>query len=85
MPVSGMSRQSKNFNAGPHLALIAVQVIFGTWGIPAKIALRVITPFGLSAIRVAATAVLAAAIVLLILVLPQRPGRHPSSTDAVPA
>jgi len=51
-----MSRQSKNFNAGPHLALIAVQVIFGTWGIPAKIALRVITPFGLSAIRVAATA-----------------------------
>ena len=52
-----MSRQSKNFNAGPHLALIAVQIIFGTWGIPAKIALRVITPFGLSAIRVAATAV----------------------------
>lgn len=51
-----MSRQSKTFNAGPHLALIAVQLIFGTWGIPAKIALRVITPFGLSAIRVAATA-----------------------------
>jgi drug/metabolite transporter (DMT)-like permease len=51
-----MSRQTQNFNAGPHLALIAVQVIFGTWGIPAKIALRAITPFGLSAIRVAAAA-----------------------------
>jgi drug/metabolite transporter (DMT)-like permease len=47
-----MSGQTRNFNAGPHLALIAVQVIFGTWGIPAKIALTQITPFGLSGIRV---------------------------------
>src|ERR1044071_6963139 len=46
----------RQFAAGPHLALIAVQIIFGTWGIPAKIALRQITPFGLSAIRVAAAA-----------------------------
>jgi drug/metabolite transporter (DMT)-like permease len=52
-----MSRQPRNFNAGAHLALIAVQVIFATWGIPAKEALRQITPFGLSAIRVAAAAV----------------------------
>jgi drug/metabolite transporter (DMT)-like permease len=51
-----MSRQTRNFNAAPHLALLAVQVIFATWGIPAKIALRQITPFGLSAIRVAAAA-----------------------------
>jgi drug/metabolite transporter (DMT)-like permease len=51
-----MSRQTRNFAPGPHLALIAVQVIFATWGIPAKIALREITPFGLSAIRVAAAA-----------------------------
>src|SRR6476619_5641050 len=51
-----MSGQTRNFNAGPHLALLAVQVIFGTWGIPAKIALRQITPFGLSAIRVIAAA-----------------------------
>jgi len=51
-----MSRQTRNFATGPHLALIAVQVIFGTWGIPAKIALRQITPFGLSAIRVVAGA-----------------------------
>ena len=52
-----MSRQTRNFAAGPHVALIAVQLIFGTWGIPAKIALRGLTPFGLSAIRVAAAAV----------------------------
>ena len=51
-----MSRQTRNFNPGAHLALLAVQLIFGTWGIPAKIALRQITPFGLSAIRVAAAA-----------------------------
>src|ERR1041385_424837 len=52
-----MLRPTRTFKAAPHLALIAVQIIFGTWGIPAKIALRQITPFGLSAIRVAATAV----------------------------
>ncbi len=51
-----MSRQTRSFNAGPHLALIAVQIIFGTWGIPAKLALHQLTPFGLSAIRVAAAA-----------------------------
>ena len=47
-----MPRPLQNFKAWPHLALIAVQVIFGTWGIPAKIALAQITPFGLSGIRV---------------------------------
>ena len=57
-----MSRQPRNFNAAPHLALIAVQLIFGTWGIPAKIALRQITPFGLSAIRVATAAAVFAVI-----------------------
>ena len=51
-----MSRRTQN-SAGPHLALIAVQIIFGTWGIPAKVALRQITPFGLSAIRVVTGAV----------------------------
>src|ERR1043166_2479291 len=51
-----MLRPTQNFTAGPHLALLAVQVIFGTWGIPAKIALRQITPFGLSGIRVVAAA-----------------------------
>lgn len=51
-----MAGPTQKFNAGPHLALIAVQVIFGTWGIPAKIALSQITPFGLSGIRVVAAA-----------------------------
>ncbi len=51
-----MPRPTRKFNAGPHLALITVQLIFGTWGIPAKIALRQITPFALSAIRVALAA-----------------------------
>src|SRR5262249_38306226 len=52
-----MTKLAQRFATGPHLALIAVQIIFGTWGIPAKIALRYITPFGLSAIRVVAAAV----------------------------
>jgi drug/metabolite transporter (DMT)-like permease len=52
-----MAKQSRYLPAGPHLALMAVQLIFGTWGIPAKIVLRVITPFSLSGIRVAAAAV----------------------------
>src|SRR5215831_4714196 len=52
-----MSRQTRNFTAAPHLALIAVQIIFATWGIPAKIALRQITPFSLSGIRVVAAAI----------------------------
>ena len=36
---------------------------------------------GLELSRVVATAVLAVAILVLILVIPQRPGRHPGSTD----
>lgn len=51
-----MAKQTRHLPAGPHLALVAVQLIFGTWGIPAKIALRQITPFSLSAIRVAIAA-----------------------------
>jgi drug/metabolite transporter (DMT)-like permease len=51
-----MAKQSPRLLAGPQLALFAVQLIFGTWGIPAKIALRSITPFTLSAIRVAIAA-----------------------------
>jgi drug/metabolite transporter (DMT)-like permease len=51
-----MAKQPRYHPAGPHLALFAVQMIFGTWGIPAKIALRLITPFSLSAIRVAIAA-----------------------------
>jgi drug/metabolite transporter (DMT)-like permease len=57
-----MAKQTRHLPAGPHLALFAVQLIFGTWGIPAKIALRQITPFSLSAIRVAIAAATFAAI-----------------------
>ena len=49
-------KAQRKIRAAPHLALLAVQMIFGTWGIPAKIALREITPFALSAIRVAMAA-----------------------------
>jgi drug/metabolite transporter (DMT)-like permease len=40
-------------SAGPHLALVAVQVIFGTWPIVGKVALRTIPSAGLVGLRVA--------------------------------
>ena len=42
--------------AAPHLALIAVQLMFGTWPIVGKIALRVFSSAGLVAFRVAGAA-----------------------------
>ena len=42
---------------GPHAALLAVQVIFGTWPVMGKIALRVVPSTGLVAIRVGGAAV----------------------------
>jgi drug/metabolite transporter (DMT)-like permease len=39
--------------AGPHVALLAVQLIFGTWPVVGKIALRALPSTGLVAIRVA--------------------------------
>jgi drug/metabolite transporter (DMT)-like permease len=39
--------------SGPHLALITVQIIFGTWPIFGKIVLRVLPSTGLVALRVA--------------------------------
>ena len=53
-----MSQMTRKNGAGPHLALIAVQLIFGTWGIPGKIVLRVLPVFGLSALRIAGAAVM---------------------------
>lgn len=41
---------------GPHLALIAVQIIFGTWPIVGKVALRSIPSTGLVGLRVAGAA-----------------------------
>jgi drug/metabolite transporter (DMT)-like permease len=42
-----------NHSAAPHLALISVQVLFGTWPIVGKIALRAIPSLALVAFRVA--------------------------------
>ena len=42
---------------GPHAALLAVQVIFGTWPVLGKIALRAVPSTGLVAIRVGGAAV----------------------------
>ena len=59
---------------GPHVALLAVQVIFGTWPVLGKIALRAVPSAGLVAIRVGGAAV---AFLLLLglrgrLVIPER-------------
>lgn len=48
---------SRNRSAGPHVALVAVQLIFGTWPIAAKVALRGLPSTGLVAFRVAGAAV----------------------------
>ena len=42
---------------GPHFALLAVQVMFGTWPIFGKIALRVLPSTGLVALRVSGAAI----------------------------
>src|SRR5215207_6543742 len=54
-----MSEQPANrmSGAGPHVALLAVQVIFGTWPVMGKIALRAVPSTGLVAIRVGGAAV----------------------------
>jgi drug/metabolite transporter (DMT)-like permease len=48
---------SRNRAFGPHLALVAVQLIFGTWPIVAKVALRALPSTGLVAFRVAGASV----------------------------
>ena len=42
----------------PHLALIAVQILFATWPIVGKIALRTVPPIALVGFRVAGATVL---------------------------
>src|SRR5947199_6544054 len=39
--------ESRHAGAGPHLALVAVQIIFGTWPVVGKIALRALPSTGL--------------------------------------
>ena len=48
---------NRTSGGGPHVALLAVQVIFGTWPVVGKIALRVVPSAGLVAIRVGGAAV----------------------------
>src|SRR4051794_26654010 len=58
MPSSIRNPQSelRNQSAAPHAALVAVQLIFGTWPIVAKVALRALPSTGLVAFRVAGAA-----------------------------
>lgn len=58
MGLSIRNPQSQIHNSsGPHFALLAVQVIFGTWPVMGKIALRVVPSAGLVAIRIGGAAV----------------------------
>jgi drug/metabolite transporter (DMT)-like permease len=60
MPTSSIRNpqpEIRNGGAAPHLALVAVQLIFGTWPIVAKVALRALPSTGLVAFRVAGAAV----------------------------
>ncbi len=49
--------QAKEHQVAPHVALIAVQVMFGTWPIVGKIVLRAISSTALVAIRVGGAAI----------------------------
>ena len=60
--MNGRQQSNSSGGAAPHLALIAVQILFATWPIVGKIALRVLPAVSLVAFRVAG-----AAVVLLVL------------------
>ena len=64
----------KRGGAAPHLALIMVQIMFGTWPIVGKIALRSLPSTGLVALRIVG-ATLALAFVLQFTKRPARPTR----------
>ncbi|MCU1265111.1 MAG: hypothetical protein JWM21_1429 [Acidobacteria bacterium] len=49
--------KAREHRVSPHLALIAVQLMFGTWPIVAKVVLRAISSTGLVAIRVGGAAI----------------------------
>ncbi len=53
-----MSDSRSNTSITPHLALIAVQILFATWPIVGKVALRTIPAFALVGFRVVGAAVL---------------------------
>src|SRR5687767_12782569 len=49
-------RAAPRSSAAPHVALLAVQVIFGTWPVMGKLALRALPSTGLVAVRVGGAA-----------------------------
>ena len=52
-PITQVSHSRSNSSTAPHLALIAVQILFATWPIVGKVALRTIPAFALVGFRVA--------------------------------
>jgi drug/metabolite transporter (DMT)-like permease len=56
LPIRNPKSSFRN-SSGPHVALLAVQAIFGTWPVMGKIALRALPSTGLVAVRVGGAAV----------------------------
>jgi drug/metabolite transporter (DMT)-like permease len=67
--------QASHSSVGPHLALLAVQLLFGTWPIFGKIVLRSISPSSLVACRLAGAAVAFAVLQRKLTPLLRMPGR----------
>ena len=68
MPFGDMEQRPSNSLAAPHLALIAVQILFATWPVVGKIALRTLPAVSLVGFRVAGAA-------LMLLFLARASGR----------
>jgi drug/metabolite transporter (DMT)-like permease len=69
-----MRAKIKGTGAAPHLALIAVQVMFGTWPLVGKVALRAISSSGLVGLRVLGAAIVFVALRGKLRELPRLPG-----------
>lgn len=70
-----MRTKIKGSGAAPHFALIAVQVMFGTWPLVGKVALRAISSSGLVGLRIAGAAIVFVALRGKLRELPRLPGR----------
>ena len=68
MSFGDMQQRPSNSSAAPHLALIAVQILFATWPVVGKIALRALPAVSLVGFRVAGAA-------LMLLFLARASGR----------
>ena len=67
--------QIKDRGIAPHLALITVQIMFGTWPLVGKVALRSISSSGLVGLRVVGAAIVFVALRGKLRELPKLPGR----------